>query len=89
MAFFDIMSNILVKRNQNLQNEIGFDSNWSPYMAIRYLRMEPHLIDFATIAQSFLNAEIEPRAIYEWLYINVPKQKSGFIKYIKPKTSKK
>ena len=51
--------------------------------------MEPHVIDFATIAQSFLNAEIEPRAIYEWLYINVPKQKSGFIKYIKPKTSKK
>lgn len=51
--------------------------------------MDNNLLPYSLIIQDMFNAEIDALAIYEWAYNNIPKRKSGFIKYIKPSKSTK
>lgn len=89
MNFFNILSNILTKSDADLPTKPGFNSAFSVYMLIRYLRMDNALVPYSLIIQEMFNAEIDALAIYEWAFNNIPKRRSGFIKYIKPtKTNK-
>jgi hypothetical protein len=89
MTFFDILRNILVKADPNLISDPSFAKALNIYMLINYLSMEPKLLPYAEIIQKFLEAKIPPIQIYEWAYKHVPKQKNGYIQYIKAKKPKK
>lgn len=88
--FFDVMSDILLKKSGGtLTESMTFKKSMSPYMLCRYLSMRDDLILYAALLQKYLGV-LTDEQIYKWAYDHVPKQKSGFIKYItKPKKEKK
>ena len=89
MTFFDILSNILTKNNDELESNIDFDSTFSSYMLVRYLSMRDTLLPYAKLIQLFIRASIDEKTIYKWAYANIPRQSSPYIKYItKPKKGK-
>ena len=85
MTFFDILRNILTKQKERLEDDINFDTVFQPYMLVRYLSMRDSLLPYARIIQSFQNAEIDHKIIYQWAYKHIP-YSNPYIKYItKPK----
>jgi hypothetical protein len=83
MNFYDILQDILLKKSGNLDEDLEFSSNMSGFMVARYLSMKDDLIIYADVVNHFNSVGINDVQIYKWCYNNVPKQKSGFIKYIK------
>ena len=87
--FFDIMSDILLKKSGGtLCDDPDFNKLFSSYMLARYLSMRDELIVYAMIINKYQTV-LEPVQIYQWSYTNIPKQKSGYISYIKKPKSKK
>jgi hypothetical protein len=88
MNFFNILNDILTKKNGNLHKEADFKKHASNYMLVRYLSMKDSLLPYAQILnkyQSVLNAE----QMYLWAFKNIPRQNSGYIKYMSKKKKKK
>ena len=82
LTFFDILKDILLKQNGKLNEEPEFTKIFSSYMLVRYLSMKDNLIEYANKINGWQKI-LTPEDIYFWAYKNIPKQKSGFIKYIK------
>lgn len=82
---FDIIKDILSKTsNGKLHHKPDFDHAFNKYVIIRYLSMKPELssvVDFCNMHQ----ARLTNQQMYVYLYQSVPKQRNGFITYIKPK----
>lgn len=84
-SFFDILKDILLKESGGtLTEEPDFNKHMSSYMLVRYLSMRDSLLPYAQILNKFQCVLSQDR-IYLWAYKNIPKQKSGFIKYISKK----
>ena len=88
-SFFDIMGDILTKKSGGtLHEESEFKKHFSAYMLARYLSMKDDLIVYGMIINKYQTI-LEPAQLYKWAYNNVPRQRSGFIKYIKKSKGKK
>lgn len=88
--FFDVLQDILLKKSGgNLIESPIFKKSMSPFMLCRYLSMREDLMGYSVLLQRYLGV-LTAEQVYRWAYDHVPKQKSGFIKYIsKPKKEKK
>jgi hypothetical protein len=89
-SFFDCLTDILLKLSNNTLNEFpDFKKHFSNHMICRYLSMSPKLICYAEYLNK-LQLTLNSEQFYHLAYTLVPKQQSGFIKYIKkPKKDKK
>ena len=83
--FFDILGDILTKKSGGkLYEEPEFNKFMSNFMLVRYLSMRPALLPYAQILNKF-QCTLSSTDIYRWAYNNIPKQSSGYIKYISKK----
>jgi hypothetical protein len=82
-SFFDCLSDILLKfSGGNLVNAENFNKCFSPYMLCRYISMRPSLINYAEYLNN-MQTVLTYKEFYLLAYHIIPKQKTGFIKYIK------
>ena len=85
---FEVLGNILQKKSEEIFvkhiSADDFEKQFSRYMVIRYLSMANK-----DVARIILDNQIQlerfptNKTVYRFLMNVVPKQKSGFIKYIK------
>ncbi len=88
MTIFDIVGDVLVKKNGHLDEDPEFHRAFSAFMLVRYLSMRPSLIEHAEILNS-LQGVLSPSQVYRLAFSMVPKQSSPYIKYISKKKSDK
>lgn len=82
-SFFDCLTDILLKyTNGNLVNSSDFRKHFSSFMLCRYLSMKESLLEYAEYF-NMLQTTLTPEQMYILAYKLIPKQKTGFIKYIK------
>lgn len=85
---FEVLGNILQKKSEELFlkhiSADDFEKQLPRYMVIRYLSMgKPEVSKIILENQVALERMPNNKAFYRFLMDNVPKQKSGFIKYLK------
>lgn len=82
-SFFDCLSDILLKySNGNLINATEFKKYFNSYMLCRYISMKPALIEYAECL-NMLQTKLTQEQMFLLAYKLIPKQSSGFIKYLK------
>lgn len=88
--FFDVLQDVLLKKSGGTMCESQmFNKCMSTYMLCRYLSMNENLMPYAAMLQRYAGV-LSASQFYTWAYNHIPKQRSGFIKYIsKPKKEKK
>ena len=87
--FFQIVDDVVTKRDGRLHEDQDFRRHFSSFMLVRYLSMRSSLMPFAEILNNFQGV-LTPEQFYRLAYNMVPKQSNGFIKYIgKKKKTKK
>jgi len=87
LTFFDILSDILLKKDGTLYKNAQFQQIFSPFMLVRYLSMKESLISYANTL-NMLHQHLTYKEVYLWCYHTIPKQTSGYIKYIKKSINK-
>ena len=85
---FDYLGNILKMKSGTLYKQHidsdEFESSFSGFMIIKYLSMCQNKGVRNLILANQINLErLPPRILYRFLLVNVPRQNSAFIKYIK------
>lgn len=81
--FFDCLSDILLKKSGGTLHTLpDFKKHFSNYMLCRYISMKPALIDYAEYFNT-LQTTLTAEQMYLLAYKLIPKQHSGFIKYLK------
>lgn len=86
--FFDCLYDILMKCSDGklIYTELG--KKWfSPFMLCRYISMKENLIGYAEYL-NLMQSKLSPEQFYQLAYKLIPKQKSGYIKYIKKQNKK-
>ena len=89
--FYNILKDILLKQSGGtLYKESNFKSECRPFMLARYFSMKEELISYANKLNEMNKVNVlNEKQIYLWCYYHVPKQSTGYIKYIsKPKKKK-
>ena len=82
-TFFDCLSDILLKYSGGeLIHAENFKKCFSPYMLCRYLSMKLDLLYYAEYL-NMLQGVLTNEQFYLLAYKLIPKQRSGYIKYIK------
>ena len=82
-SFFDCLSDILLKlSNGQLYTYDGFKKYFSKVMICRYLSMKSSLLLYAEYLNQ-IQYNLTNEQFYKLTYKLIPKQNSGFIKYIK------
>jgi hypothetical protein len=88
-SFFDCLTDILLKiSNCNLHKYNGFKKHFSKVMICRYLSMKPSLMLYAEYLNQ-IQYNLTNEQFYILTYRLIPKQNSGFIKYIKKQKTEK
>ena len=85
MTFFDILKAILTK-NRSLDSMLEdpeFDRMFSSFMLARYLSMRSDLIGYARVINHMQSTSLSKQAIFKFAYDAIPKQRSGYIQYMK------
>lgn len=86
--FFDILSDILLKISGGiLYKNSKFNKVFSAYMLCRYISMKKELLEYAMILNQ-LQTIVSPERLYQIAYKIIPKQKYGYIPYIKKNKEK-
>lgn len=85
---FDVLRNILVDKSDEIFNDHILDElkwkTFSKFMVLRYLTMSYNSKVRDIVLNNILHLDRMPaKQLYKWLLKNIPKQNSGFIKYIK------
>ena len=84
---FDILSNILLTKSQDLYNQHVKADDYhtaSKFILLKYLTMSYSSQVRDVVLQNYMTLEKMPdKVLYKWLLSNVPRQKSGFIRYIR------
>ena len=90
MNFFDVMKDILTKGNSKeyYLEHPDFEKIFSSYMLARYLSMRTDLLPWARLVNHLNLSKATQRNIFIFAWDSIPKQKNGYIPYIK-KTKKK
>lgn len=84
---FDVMNNILCGKSmetyeKHISNERFQDA--AKFMILRYMTMSYDSRVRDIVLDNYIALERMPeKALYKWLLLNIPQQKSGFIRYIK------
>lgn len=60
-----------------------FDKYFSSYMLARYLSMRQDLIIYARLLNHLNTAKLSGRNLFDWAWETIPKQRNGYIAYIK------
>lgn len=82
-SFYDCLSDILLKiSGGNLYKYPEFKKHFSNFMLCRYLSMHPTLISFAEYLNK-IQLKLSQEQFYKLAYFIIPKQKNGYIRYIK------
>jgi hypothetical protein len=82
-SFFDCLTDILLKLSDGkLYTYDGFKKHFSKVMICRYLSMKFPLMIYAEYLNK-IQYNLSNEQFYILVYNLIPKQKSGFIKYIK------
>ena len=82
-SFYDCLSDILLKiSGGNLYKYPEFKKYFSNFMLCRYLSMHPSLISFAEYLNK-IQLKLSQEQFYKLTYFIIPKQKTGYIRYIK------
>jgi hypothetical protein len=88
-SFFDCLTDILLKvSNGQLYTYDGFKKYFSKVMICRYLSMKQSLMIYAEYLNK-VQYNLTNEQFYILVYNLIPKQSSGFIKYIKKSKKEK
>ena len=87
MQVYDFVSDILTKKSGGTLYKDPRFKSFNSYMLCRYLSMKPHLIPFAEALLKYQSV-LTDEQVYRWAYSVIPKQRSGFVTYMKPRKSK-
>lgn len=81
--FFDCLYDILMKCSGGnlIYTDLG-KKYFSPFMLCRYISMKENLIAYAEYL-NLMQTRLTPEQLYQLAYNLIPKQKSGYIKYLK------
>lgn len=84
-AMWEIMIDILLKVSGTLyENEEEFQKVFSPFLLCRFLSMREDLIEYADLLNTISsNSKLSNKQFYKLAYQLIPKQRNGYIKYIK------
>jgi hypothetical protein len=84
-AMWEIMIDILLKVSGTLyENEEEFQKVFSPFLLCRFLSMREDLIGYADLLNTISsNSRLSNKQFYKLAYQLIPKQRNGYIKYIK------
>lgn len=87
-VIFDALNNILCKKSEKVflahVNDEELWKTWSKFMILRYLTMSANPAVRNVVIDRYMRLERMPDvALYKWLLQNIPRQNSGFIRYIK------
>lgn len=90
-AMYELVADVLMKvSGGNLDKCESFQKLFSPYLLCRYLSMRDDLIAYAHLLNTInTNSKLTNAQFYKLAYNLVPKQRNGFIKYIKKPEKKK
>ena len=85
---FDYLGNILVGKNRELYSrhisEDGFDADFKKVVLLRYLSMSPDERVRRIVFENQLSFDrMCCKVLYRYLMAVVPRQRNGFIRYIK------
>ena len=88
--FFTILGDILLKKSGKLEEEFPdeFKKHMSTFMLLRYLSMSDKYLGYVTLIQKQTSV-LTPVEVYKWFWKHTPKNRSGYISYIKKKKKKK
>jgi hypothetical protein len=86
--FFDCLYDILMKcsNGELIYTDLG-KKYFSPFMLCRYISMKQELIVYAEYL-NLMQTKLTNEQFYQLAYKLIPKQKTGFIKYIKKNNKK-
>lgn len=84
---FDAMNNILVTKSEDVYHQHIADPNFKDFTGFicrKYMSMSPD----PNVRQIILNNQVilermDDKTLYKWLMKTVPRQKSGFIKFMR------
>jgi len=84
---FDVMNNVLVSKSDSTYRRHVSDENFkdvSSFILVKYMGMspDPKVRQIAIDRQETLE-RMEPRVLYRYLMRTVPRQSSGFIRFIR------
>ena len=90
-AMYELVADILQKvSGGNLHECDAFQKVCSPYLLCRYISMREDLIDYAHLLNVVnSNSKLTNEQFYKFAYNLIPKQRNGYIKYIKKPEKKK
>lgn len=85
---FDAMNNILVTKSEKIRLVHIADPNFrdfTKFMCLKYMTMSPDPRIRELVVENYVALERMPSdaAVYKWLMDKLPKQRSGFIRYIR------
>lgn len=83
-AMWEVVVDILLKVSGQLDENTEFTTKFSPFLLCRYLSMREDLLPYAEIL-NIINStsKLTQKQFYRLAYKLVPKQRNGFVKYIK------
>ena len=83
-AMWEVMLDILLKVSGTLYKNPEFQKIFSPFLLCRFLSMRPDLFRYAELLNTInSNSKLTNEQFYKLAYELIPKQRNGFIKYIK------
>lgn len=84
---FDCMSNILTTKSLSLYSQHIASENFkdfTKFMALRYMTMHPNQAVRDIVLDNYVSLErLDEKTAYYWLLLHIPRQKSGFIRYVR------
>lgn len=84
---FDVLGNILTNKSFELYDKHICSESFkdaAKFMVLRYLTMSQSKDVRNIVIDNYITLErMSETTLYKWLLINIPKQNSSFIKYIK------
>lgn len=82
MTIFDILRDIVEVKSGKLDIDPEFNKSWSNFMIARWLSMDGRFLDYANFVNRY-QCTFNSIQMYHCLTKMIPKQKLGYVKYIK------
>jgi len=85
MKFYEIINVLLTKSKPKsfILEDPDFEKVFSSFMLARYLSMHPKLLGYARLVNHMNTAKLDSAQMFNFAYDHIPKQKSGYISYMK------
>lgn len=84
---FDAISNVLTTKSWETYRRHVSDERWkdcTKFMLLKYMTMVPdHRVQELVIGDYARLERLDDKTLYAWLIRNVPKQRSGFVRYVR------